>query len=346
MAENLVMKLDDHHKKLQAQFKSNNSDKKLAKDLETFLNYVVYEKDLPNKRNTLSGLMDQALIDDIRKDPRIIALFKGQIKGVSKGVAGEQAFAAALLKIIQHKASAASPEGMKKIEEQCAKAIQDAYNNQGVIIGGQMATIINEVVHEENKEEIQAELIKEKKGSIRKYTEWDAKMGKIDIDMTQIELEGNQSPLVKKLLKITASVKNYKDFRIKLESVNRKKAYLAIMNTLYPNKTSAEINSLFSDYYETKTKHSVFDVDSHLGHMMSLYALTGYGQTYITANALEKKYATFLMYNNTQKEVIKIYATHSLIQDSLFNDSKSKDFAGEWSKSKPNIARIYLNLTK
>jgi hypothetical protein len=333
--------VENLHNKMQRQFKIKPADVKLAQDLEKFLNFIVYNKkiNINNMSNDLEILMDAKLIDSLREDPYILKLFNGQVPGVSKGDAGERAFALSILKILQHTTSNA----VQNTEEEVLKILQ----GEGVIIGKQSATIINKKILEENEKAIKEKIGKQQ--SIREYTEFDARAGKIDINMGKLEfvIKSDLTPLAKKLKGITASVKNYSDFAIHLEYVDTRKAYEAIMTELYKKYTPTAINTMYNEYYAHKILDSHEIVDAHLNHIMNIYALTGYGQIYITQEELERKYAKFLMYNNTEKKIIKVISTHQIIADNVFKDNGA--FSARYSASKKryetsfNIKRYLTN---
>lgn len=339
--KSLDTKLDDFHKKMQRQFKAKAEDSQLAKDLEDFLNYVVYNREIVGeKSNDLQALMNNELIESFRNDPIIIKLFQGKVRGVRKGEAGERAFALSLLKIIQHNISS------EKTKEVIALEMEKAIKDEGVIIGKQLATVISERNSKAVLKEIQS------KKSISKYTDFKPRQGKVDIDMGQANIDIDISPtsLAAKLLNITATVKNYSSFSIHLEYVNSRKAYMAIVSELDKKYSSKAIDRMYKQYYETQELVSDHIVGTHLNHFMNIYALSGYGQVYITETDLERKYAKFLMYNNTKEQVIKILSTNQIIRESIFdNEGDLGAFSTRWSKSKKgfetklNIRRYLTN---
>lgn len=294
----LISNLNRAHKSLNDAFKTSAQDAKLAQRLEKFLNYVVYNKGIIDNGSP-DSFFTKELADKIRNQPEIVQLF-----GKAGGLEGEQAFATMMLAIIQQSVPSVDIKNMV----------------DKVIIGDQMATVASQAMLQNASNEIQANLAKGK--SIREYTAWNARQGKIDVDMSEIHIEGDFKPEVYELLKITASVKNYTDFNIHLERVNVEKAYMAIMSEAYPKKKSAkELQQMYQDYYEAKTKAADAEVSTHISHLVNAYALTGYGQAYYSkgdAAAIEKKYAKFLMVNNRAAQQIAIRSTGDIIKNEIF----------------------------
>ena len=299
----LASNLNKAHASLISAFKTANKDKDFAERLEKFLNYVVYQKELEDTSKP-DGFFTKALADYIRQRPEIIALF-----GRSGGYEGEHAFATMMLTILQY---SISDIDVKEMVDQ-------------VIIGDQMATIATQGMLKKSSDKIKQNLQNSK--SIREYTAWDARQGKIDIDMSEIQIIGKIKPEAQQLLQMTASVKNYSDFKIHLERVNVEKAYIAIMSEAYPRKTDVNsLKKLYNDYYQERSKQADAEITNHINHLINAYALTGYGQAYYTrgdAAAIEKKYAKFLMINNRAAQQIIIRSTGDIVLNEILKGSGS-----------------------
>lgn len=324
--DGLLKKLNAIHNRLSNDFKINKDEEEVARQLELFLNYVVYGQN-QSFPSDLNELLNKEVAEEIRKDPLIMILFnKGQTNSNQKGKIGEEAFSRMILKILQPQIQQLSSD----------KNFQDAI--QQVIIGNMPATIINKKIANKFSQEIQQSL--EKGKSIRRYTEYAARAGKIDIDFSRLDVSAKLTPFAQQLLKITATVKNYSDFSIHLENVNTRKAYLAIMTELYPNMKQKTINNFF------KYNHGEQE-EQHLSHLMNLYALTGYGQVYIDKmrHTLERKYAKYLMYNNSAAQKIIIRTTNSIIQNSIFNKKTNSNAFSSRLKSNKKAYSIELLLS-
>jgi hypothetical protein len=74
------------------------------------------------------------------------------------------------------------------------------------------------------------------------------------------------------LINLTASVKHYKNLAIKLESVNRAKAYSAILSSL-----KAKTNNVDQEELEFRWESITAENNIHMNHLINTYALTGYG---------------------------------------------------------------------
>jgi hypothetical protein len=103
--------------------------------------------------------------------------------------------------------------------------------------------------------------------------------------MAELKATGTFNEAASKLLDLTASVKNSNDFLIKLETLNRKKAYFAIMKGIAGNNLTGsgmeisddEIEELYKFYFVNAPSKQDEFVASHINHMSQIYALTGYG---------------------------------------------------------------------
>ena len=201
----LEKKLKTTHGKIKQSLKPNKEEILIARSLQDFLNWVVYRKGLPKDFNSLEGLLTESLAEELRKDFRIMNLAKETFNSNQAGEVGEQGFAQAIVKIV----NSVSNQLPSKISEDLRE----------VIIGNRSATILSQKIQNEY-----AQQIGDKKTSANKYTQFSARQGKIDIDMTQIELTESLNSYAKKLMEITATVKNYTDVTIDLEDLNREKA--------------------------------------------------------------------------------------------------------------------------
>lgn len=310
-------KLIEIHNKLITQFQDNKQDVKTAEALEKFLNYVVYpEKNSIFPQNEqdsdIAAVLTKELAIKLRKDNKLKKLFTGEdtndnISNLSKGDMGEEAFARALYKIIKNTSQKRMPTMKKSLEN--------------VIIGNAQATVLVDGLIEETEKEINKQLQAGKKVSLSNYTQFGLRKGKIDIDMQELKITANLNDFAKELLNITASVKNYSNFSIHLEDLNRKKAMQAIMSENGEFFNNEDVDKLLIALSEDA------EMQKHIDHISYLYALTGYGQTYIFKNIkntkarLEKQYAKFLMYNNAKAKIIKIKSTNEIIKNMLEGSS-------------------------
>lgn len=311
----LASRLQTAHKHLEdVLLQSSVEDAALAEKLEKFLNFVVYKKMPPS--NTFDTVLTRAMAEELQKDTRLIHLFTMGGKGVGKR--GEKAFAEIILQI----ANLIDPKALKySVSTSIKKAI----------IGNVSATVAAQEISQKHAQQLSQKL--KGKQSIREFTSWNAKQGKIDVDTSQVEIVGAPTGLAKQLLNMTASVKNYTSFRIHLENVDRNKAYLAIMSETYPKLTKESLESL---QFQFKNMENGEIVEEHLTHLIKLYALTGYGQAYInrTKEILERKYARFLMVNNRAAQEIKIRSTLAIARDEIFGTGASGFITRKTSKGK------------
>ena len=310
--------LRDAHFAIEAEFNDSANDIALAQKLEDFLNFVIYKKIPPS--NEFDAILTQEIAEEIRKDTRLIHLFKSN-EGVGKK--GEEAFAKAIIKMV----NLIQPN---IITNTVTKSIEQA------VIGNMSATVMAQTIGEEYTKELQKQL--EKNKSIREYTSWSARQGKIDIDTSKIEITGNPTGLAKQLLNLTISVKNYSSFKVHLENVDRKKAYLAVMSEVYPDKTKIDLSNLENMWIQYQVRHINNDkhVEEHIQHLINLYALTGYGQVYInkTSAQLERKYAKFLMVNNRAEQNIRIRSTKEIVKNEILGSQSSGFIGRTTSKNK------------
>lgn len=319
----LIAHLQQAHNRLLSEFGDYSDDKDLAQQLEDFLNYVIYDKIPPS--NSFDEILTKDIADQLKQNTSLINLFKqGSSKTVGKK--GEKAFAQAILEIV----NLIQPDIFQHTMQT---------NLKKVIIGQMSATILAQNITNEEVKQLEQQLNNKK--SIRKYSSWAARSGKIDVDTSYVEIIGEASPLAKQLLNITASVKNYSSFKIHLENVDRKKAYLAIISEAYPNYNKNELEGLWQKYQIDHIGNNEV-VEEHLQHLINLYALTGYGQAYINKakGIIERKYARFLMMNNRSAKEIKIQSTKKIVLDELMGNGVS-GFGSRFSQSKQKYEITY-----
>lgn len=318
----LTAHLQQAHNHLLSEFGDYEKDSALAQQLEDFLNYVVYDKIPPS--NSFDEILTKDIADQLKQNTSLVNLFKqGSSKTVGKK--GEKAFAQAILEIV------------KLIQPDILQHTMQT-NLKKAIIGQMSATVLAQTITDEEANQLEQQLNSKK--SIRKYSLWAARSGKIDVDTSYVEITGEPTPLAKQLLNITASVKNYSSFKIHLENVNRKKAYLAIVSEAYPNYNKNELEGLWQKYQVDHIGNDAA-VEEHLQHLINLYALTGYGQAYINKakGAIERKYARFLMMNNRSANEIRIQSTKKIVLDELMNGSSG--FGSRFSQSKQKYEVTY-----
>lgn len=299
----LSRKLNGLHKRLASKFKVDGEEVAIAQSLEDFLNFVVYGKGLPKNFNSLEGLLTMELAEQLKTDPRLTALFKTTYK---KGLSGEQAFAYAIKRIVESKA----PSILEKISDDLHE----------VVIGGKTATIVSQKVQNELEREL---ITKGEKANTRLYTQFDARAGKIDVDMTQVNFSAELTGYAQRLMQITASVKNYSDIVVHLENLNREKALQSIMSETYPSMSPASLEG----YAQALSNNINFE--EHILHLSYVYSLTGYGQVYIdkVEESIERKFAKYLMYNNNKEQFISIKSTKEILSKLIFRSSAVQGFA-------------------
>lgn len=312
----LLNHLNQAHSHLESVFNANiNKDIKLARELEQLLNYIIYDKDTSLSSNSLWKALNNTARQNLKNNNNLKHLFSLQ-----GGLAGEEAFASAIAEIIQ---------GIEpKLNQQITNNIKD------FIIGDQQATIVSQRIAKNAAQELKRQIDKDLKNiSIKEYSSWKARMGKIDVDFSSIEIEGKIHSKAKQLLNITASIKNYSSFRVSLEKVNKKKAYLAIMSEAKPKLEKKGLEDLWK-IYQIERKNNDPIVETHIQHLINVYALTGYGQTYINKakQELERKFARFLMLNNIPAQEIKIQSTKKIVVDTILRGD-SAGFASRITSS-------------
>lgn len=299
---NLMSHLMATHAAIESNFAESAEDEALARRLEDFLNFVVYKKMPPS--NEFDTILTQEIAEELRKDTRLLHLFKS---GEGVGVKGENAFAKAIIKTVD------------LIQPGLLAKSNMTENIKQAIIGNTSATIVAQNLSNEMATGLQKQLEAHK--SIRQYSLWNARQGKIDVDTSLVQITGEPTPLAKQLLNITASIKNYSSFKVHLEKVDRHKAYLAIVSEAYPEKDKAGLEDLYQQYQIEHINNNPI-VEEHIQHLINLYALTGYGQAYINKaqGIIERKFAKFLMVNNRAEGVIKIRSTKAIVKDSIFGN--------------------------
>ena len=325
-SETVLDHLRDIHQKLQKKFTASQQEIKLAKRLEKFLNYVIYDK-MPEKGSPFDRILTKQIADELKKDSHLRNLFQISTNAEA-GQRGEQAFATAITQIVN---SLVAPKQKVNVED----AIKE------MIIGNQSATIIARNISDDHIVDLKKQL--EAGKSIREYSSWNANFGKIDVDTSLLNIEGNLTPLARQLLNMTLSVKNYTDFQIHLEKVNRKKAYLAIISEIYPKASKQQLEKKY-EKYQIKKIGTNLEVEEHLQHLINLYALTGYGQVYIDKahQELIRKYAKFLAINNRETHTIIIRSTAEIAQQEIFADNGKSGFASRLtSKNKYAVSYKY-----
>lgn len=310
-----------------------DKDIKTAQYLEEFFNLVVYNKTLSEENPIIKELNDEWL-NTLRSSNKIKALAEIQTTNTKKGSVGEEGFAELLYQLI----------------DKCTKgAIENSFESKAFIIGNKSATLMEGKQIEAINKTFQNKVSKEleqifKKKSLRQYTMWDAKAGKIDLSThiasSKITIENQDTPFLEELLNISASVKNYSDFSIHLENVNRKKAYLAIASKLYPDKTEPRLHFEYETYFSLSKGNEA--INTHMSHLINLYALTGYGQVYIDKQAKEEiisQFANYLFYNNPSKQKIYVFSTKQIVNQ-LFNNKNSSSPFSQREKSNLTIETI------
>lgn len=342
MSEDLVKNLLAIHNKLKNEFLNQASqDVGLARKLEDFLNYAIYNNhDAQQRLLGVSGALSLAHADELKKDTRLKGLFMGEGTSQELGNRGEKAFAAAIVKIVNTE--------LKEHKLHIGDTIEK------MNIGSVSATIIADEIAQKHSQAILSALQSEKKSNIRhQYSSWNARQGKIDIDTSQaagVEIISKLSPEAQSLLNMTLSVKNYRDWQIKLERVNKDKAYRAILSTL-PGSTRESLENAYKDTYEILKNRSRYgaDIEAHLTHIAQLYALTGYGQTYLKTDNLTgdliKKYARFLAINNRKERKIIIRSTAEIVANEILNSSGANQIIGWTSSRNDKYYKAYYNMS-
>lgn len=326
----LSKQLDNIHKKLQTQF-AVKEDVQLAKELELFFNYVVYQQDSDFDNNAfeiLTKVLRKDLLDKLKTNSDLIELFT-DTKKEKIGERGEEAFATLLEEIllanINDLEEIAAAEMVKKLKD--PKSIIKADDLATVTIPEKMVELV---------EKSQQKLV-----SDNSHMRFALRKGKTDIDTSSLSFEGAWSEQASKLIGLTASVKNYNNFEVKLENVNRRKAYLAVIPQLKRISTSAA-SQLYENYFIKKTMPPDENVMLHLEHIFQIYALTGYGQSAINdaGEIVMQNYSRFLFYNNPSAKKIIVKSTKQIIQDEILTQSAFASFYSRQSSKNKNVTKI------
>ena len=263
------------------------------------------------------------------QDTSLRELFTTQNVSANKaGDLGEEGFAKLILKILEN--------NLSELEESAAAMIQKELNNLGtkqsnIVVGAQQASVELSETMVKLVEKNQLKTIKDTKQTnkgLADMTRLYFRSGKSDIDTSFLQGVAEWTPQAQKLIGLTASVKNYKDFLIKLEKLNVQKAYLAVVPSL-KNISEDTAEKLYEAYYVSKKNALNEIVTAHLDHISSIYALTGYGQFVFQPDSKEivKKYSRFLMYNNPKARIIKVKSTHQIVSDLMEDPSKTNKFS-------------------
>lgn len=339
MITNFTNQLDLIHKELLTEFEQGmEEDIQIAQELEQFLNYAIYNTGAWAETDvqTLSGLLTQELLENITNDQSLKNLFTTKGKNSRlRGKRGERAFAEVIMRILRQE--------IPQLEKSAASlASQLLSSNQHIIVGKQSTTIqlTDSVIQAIQKyEQASIKPIQDQLYYRTRYTS-----GKNDIDTSILEIVKGWSPQAQKLIGLTASVKNYNDFRVHLENLNAQKAYLAIVTQL-KNITENEAQALYIKYYLSKEIPADLTVTGHLQHLSMIYALTGFGQyafDTISAQLILQKYSRFLMYNNASASKIIIKSTKDIVAQLIGNSSNKSSLSIRESKGLQQVS-YYFN---
>lgn len=348
-----IKKMQESHRALQDKFKDNIEDIKLAQDLEEFFNYIVYdtENTTLSKSNMFSKNINNELRNQLRNSTYIKKLnILHNVGGQQQlsGQAGEEAISFLLLQAIQN------IEQNNKVKTLLSENIDKLVKQ--MVIGDWRATTVTEGMAKEIVDNAVTQGKKQLTGLKKEYGVYALRQGKVDIDTSQIILEYDFSDEARKLLNLTASVKNYQRATVHLETVNRQKAYQGIMATLYPDLSNFETEKIYSYYYEKQKNKNSDYLSEHFLHIVNLYALAGLGQTYFKKfNEIDYQTinfalgARFLIANiSSLKKIIVVP-----VAEIATNIAKSK-YKGLFSYEGKEVATwenqksipVYLNLQK
>jgi hypothetical protein len=267
MDNNITTTLKSIHDELIAQFAANE-DTLLAKELEEFLNAIIYNaKWSEGSVQGLSGVLTNDLLKSIKESEDFNSfrkLFTESGKTTKTiGQRGEKAFSTYIYKIIESE--------LKKIEGKLSEEIKKSFSPDAMQVGKKTTAI-----------KVPLNIIGEKikkgfKSYDDKYFRTYLRQGKNDLKVLDMTFEGKIKGNVTKLLGLTASIKNYKSFTVKLEQVNHEKAYLAIIPNL-KQVDEKKARELYEGYYGSNpTLRADKEVTEHINHISKIYALTGYG---------------------------------------------------------------------
>lgn len=349
---NIIDKLNIVHQQLQNKFKYKSSEEKIARELEEFMNYIIYENNTLNNKNRFAQGMTDELKNQLRETAPIKKLNIRTRDSIGRlrlsGAAGEEAVSFLVLQAIKNM------EQDESVKAEIEKIIQ---TNANALVTGimQASPVSRDVSHAVLKKAREHVAVEGKKNLA--YYFWNTtygafalKPGKIDIAANQLLItsEINFSPQTLKMLQIlTASVKNYSSSRIHLETVNKKKSYQGIMATLYPSLPTKTVNKIYSDYYELRESEYQPALNHHFLHVINLYALTGTGQTYfdkINNQAIEYKLgAKFIIINQPKQGHIYVIPSSSIVSNfdnhnHIFSYGRSGQIEALWSDNHKTIS--------
>lgn len=177
-------------------------------------------------------------------------------------------------------------------------------------------------------------------------TQWARRFGKIDVSGERLlSLNENyeiKPELLNKLLALSASVKTYKDFTLHLERVNHYKALDGIINFLYAKQDAKSPNSQITYFkLRQKIRNKQGNINTHLNHIVQIYALTGIGQTYYIKNENSisiddaiKTFARFLIYISPDGQKVRVFSTAQLIKENILNIPKTSPVIEGYFKSR------------
>lgn len=331
--------LDQIHEHIRTSMQAKE-DEEIANDLTQFFNAIAYQQPLQSDalQSGLKELFNQNLVDEIvAANPSLKNVFLRDGDGWRQveqavGLISYQALQKALSKPIVSRKYQAGP--VKKIVAGAKTASTFSF----------MA--LPKEIFQSYTTEVQQEIQKSSTNlrGKEKYWRYKYRMGKTDVDMTVIDIEGQLSSQAEILRNLTFSVKHYADFTVHLESVNKIKAYSAIISKIHPNlNTDQEAQQAYLDYYVNKIRPANEAVSWHLTHLLGLYALTGYGTfSKAQSNKMTQKivdnFSRFLLVNNYRKREIKVVSTKSIIQEALKQQTSSPFNMGDLSQSIINVS--------
>lgn len=311
--------LGQMHSKLDANFIRAVQDEKDAKDLQEFFNYIVYDEAFEEKgKNPFQKLVTSTLKEELQNSQYVKNLhinYKEGVRGHSindLGRYGEEGFSFLITSAIS------ILENNGKLEKDLNDSLSNMLKGKKIedsIIGDMQATMLsktvlksisNEAVKQGNKKAFQS--------LFKKYGVFALRQGKIDINMSQLDLTVNSNSYAKRLAKLTSSVKNYNKNLVSLENVSVLKAMQGFFYAMTRQRDVKKINDSYTNIL--KPKLSDENILPHIEHIVNLYALTGMGQVYInkvTKQMIESKLgAKFFMVNQRASKKIYVIPTSSL----------------------------------
>lgn len=237
-----------------------------------------------------------------------------------------------------------------------SKATNKVYQYNSHLQGQASANIVkdisNEVLLESQKQIIKD--INNKKDQISDYKGPVARPGKIDLNQgfanidIDAEVIGPYRDLAKVLKNATFSLKNYSSqyydaiqkrkidknqIALHLGSTDVFKAFMGAMTSL-GFKESVASKAFFAGYNVYKKNKNDSQIAKHIYHMRFLYELTGSGLYDEEGNSLQE--VTYLIWNDPDTDVIKVFSTKVLMQSLLEGDIETKlnPFTGIYLKVK------------